>query len=76
MPSRCSILKAKVSSRQICKSPLPSILVFLSPKSQVIRERVWNPGGWQPSLLSAQNSSQLSHLGLSAPISVWKCTGV
>lgn len=38
MPSRCLTLKGKVSSRLICKSPLPFVLVFLFPKVQVVSE--------------------------------------
>lgn len=38
MPSRCLTLKGKVSLRLICKFPLPFVLVFLSPKVQVVSE--------------------------------------
>ena len=37
-PSRCLTPKGKVSSRLICKSPLSSVLGFLSPEAQVISE--------------------------------------
>lgn len=82
MPSRCSTLKGKVSSRLICKSPLSSILVFPFSKASGTEGTGVGSGrvAAQSPLPRTQPGSAIARcpfpsLRRSAPTSVRKCTG-